>query len=117
MQVIKSKQNSYREHFNFRLSSDGVSKGNNRCSDVKELDNVRGDLGKSQLANCGFCRYKKCMELGMSRGGKYLHNSYSIYSLVESIDVFPSFFTMQKCRTAECYRINVRINGGFKVGT
>ena len=29
------------------------------------------DLGKSQLANCGFCRYKKCMQLGMSRGGKY----------------------------------------------
>ncbi len=38
-----------------------------RCEGSEQCEK---DLGKSQLANCGFCRYQKCMQLGMSRGGK-----------------------------------------------
>lgn len=42
-----------------------------RCEGSRQCEK---DMGKSQLANCGFCRYKKCMELGMSRGGESITN-------------------------------------------
>lgn len=52
----------------FRRSIVKVEKKNEKYACVKGDENCK--LGTGKRTMCSYCRYKKCLEVGMSHGGK-----------------------------------------------